>query len=175
MPTSTLSDTELQIIPKGPFSRHFDLYRGGQFFLTLHRSFWTEACEFTIAGHEFAIRRASLWKDAFQLFAGDQSVCEVKRPFWSRSFALSADLDGAREKWLLQPAGWFTRDYQMLAADSKVGQREVGTIRPTGLFTRHRVADFTDEVPLPVQVFAIFLVIVAAQRQQKRSSSVGGV
>jgi hypothetical protein len=55
------------------------------------------------------------------------------------------------------------------------GDREVGTIRPTGLFTRHRVADFADEVPLPVQIFAIFLVIVAAQRQKKRNAASPGI
>lgn len=170
-----MSDTEWQIIPQGPFSRHFDLHRGGQLVVTLHRSFWTEACEFTIAGHAFAIRRVSLWKDGFQLFAGDQSVCEVKRHFWSRSFELTADLEGTREKWLLRPTGWFTRDYQMLAGEREVGRREVGTIRPTGLFTRQRVADFADEVPLPVQIFAIFLVIVAAQRQQKRNAPGPGI
>ena len=112
-----------------------------------------------------------LWKDGFQLFAGDQSVCEVKRGFWSRRFELFA----VDEKWVLQPAGWFTRNYQLLAADREVGQREVGTVRPTGWFTRQRVADFADEVPLPVQVFAIFLVLVVSQRQQRHSSSSGGV
>ena len=72
---------------------------------------------FTIAGQQFAIRRVSMWKDGFQLFAGDQSVCEVKRGFWSRRFELSA-ID---EKWLLQPAGWFTRNYQLLRGDWVVG------------------------------------------------------
>jgi hypothetical protein len=154
-----------EVVPQGVFSRHFDLRRGGETVAALRMSLWTEGCQFTIADHQFAIRRVSLWKDGFQLFAGDQSVCEVKRSFWSRRFELSA----VDEKWTLQPAGWFTRDYQLLA-----GQREVGTVRRTGWFSRKRVAEFADEVPPPVQVFAIFLVLVVSKRQQKHAATSGG-
>ena len=97
----------------------------------------------------------------------------MRRGFWSRRFELTATLDDAHEKWLLQPAGFFTRTYQLLAADFKVGQREVGNIRPVGWLTRQRVANFADEVPLPVQVFAIFLVLVVSQRQQRRNAPGG--
>jgi hypothetical protein len=154
-----------EVVPQGVFSRHFDLRRGGETVALLRMSLWTEGCEFTIAGHQFAIRRVSLWKDGFQLSAGDQSVCEVKRGFWSRRFELSA----VDEKWLLQPAGWFTRTYQLLRGDWVVG-----SVRPVGWFTRKRVADFADAVPPPVQVFAIFLVLVVSQRQQKHAASSGG-
>jgi hypothetical protein len=166
---AVMPQTQWQIAPQGFFSRHFNLTRGGQLVATLRMSLWTEGCEFTIAGHEFAIRRVSMWKDGFQLFTGDQSVCEVKRGFWSRRFELSA----VDEKLLLQPAGWFTRNYQLLAVDFKAGQREVGQIRPAGWFTRQRVATFADEVPLPVQVFALFLVLVVSQRQQRRNAPGG--
>lgn len=158
-----------EIVPQGFFSRHYDLRLGGAVVASLRMSLWTEGCEFTIAGHPFAIRRVSLWKDGFRLFAGDDCVCEVKRGFWSRRFELSAALDDANEQWSLQPAGWFTRTYQLLA-----GEREVGSIRPTGWFTRQRVADFTDAVPPPVQVLAIFLVLVVSQRQQQRAAGAGG-
>ena len=169
MATTTQPSTQWQILPQGFFSRHFNLVRGGELVAALRMSFWTEGCEFAIAGHEFAIRRVSLWKDGFQLFAGDQCVCEVKRNFWSRRFELSATLDDSNMKWVLQRAGWFTRNFQLLA-----NEREVGTVRPVGWCTRQRVADFDEEVPLPVQVFAIFLVLVVSQRQQRRSSAGGG-
>jgi hypothetical protein len=154
-----------EIVPQGIFSRHYDLKHRGEIVASLRMSLWTEGCDFTIAGHQFAIRRVSLWKDGFQLFAGDQSVCEVKRGFWSRRFELSA----IEEKWVLQPAGWFTRNYQLLRGDCVVG-----SIRPVGWFTRKRIADFADEVPPPVQVFAIFLVLVVSQRQQRHSATSGG-
>jgi hypothetical protein len=149
-----------EVVPQGVFSR-----RGGETGASLRMSLWTEGCEFTIAGHSFAIRRVSLWRDGFQLFAGDQSVCEVKRGFWSRRFELSA----VDETWALQPAGWFTRNYQLLRSD-----RVVGSVRPVGWLTRKRVAEFADEVPPPVQVFAIFLVLVVNQRQQRTSAAGAG-
>ena len=127
-------------------------------------SLWTEGCEFTIAGHPFAIRKVSLWKDGFQLFAGDQSVCDVKRGFWSRRFEL--DRRPTKTGSSHRPAG-----SRGTTSCSPASEREVGTIRPTGWFTRTRVADFADEVPPPVQVFAIFLVLVVSQRQQKHAST----
>ena len=163
-----MSDTTnyWDIVPQGAFSRHYDLRRGGETVASLKMQFWTEGCDFTIAGHPFAIRKVSVWKDGFQLLAGDESVCEVKRGFWSRRFELEAPQDDAREKWFLQPAGWFTRTYQLLAGD-----RVVGTIRHTGLLTRSRAAVFDDSGPPPVQVFAIYLVLVVSQRQQQRASA----
>jgi len=155
-------DQSWQIVPQGIFSRHYDLKRGGQLVASLRMSFWTEGCEFTIAGHQFAICRVSLWKDGFQLLAGDRSVCEVKRGFWSRRFELSA----VDEQWLLQPGGWFARNYLLLR-----GKWVVGSVRPVGWFTRKRVAEFADEVPPPVQVLAIFLVLLVSQRQQRRSAA----
>jgi hypothetical protein len=162
MSEAKLPTSRWDIVPQGLFSRHYDLRRDGETVVSLKMQLWTEGCEFAIAGHSFAIRKTSLWKDGFQLLAGQSSVCEVRRGFWSRRF----ELEAVEEKWFLQPAGWFTRTYQLLSGD-----RGVGTIRHTGLFTRSRVGEFADSVPPPVQVFAIFLVLVVSQRQQRRSST----
>jgi len=162
---SDAANSHWDIAPHGFFSRHYDLIRGGEIVATLRMSLWREGCEFAIAGHAFAIRRVSMWKDGFQLFAGDQSVCDVKRSFWSRRFEMAA----VDQQWVLQPAGWFTRTYQLLA-----GEREVGTIRHAGWFTRGRVAEFAADVPPPVQVFAIFLVLVISRRQQSHAAAGAG-
>jgi hypothetical protein len=156
------STSRWDVVPQGIFSRHYDLRRDGEAMASLKMQLWTEGCEFTIAGHRFSIRRTSLWKDGFQLLAGPSSVCDVKRGFWSRRF----ELEAVEEKWFLQPAGWFTRTYQLVS-----GNRVVGSIRHTGLFTRSRVGEFAESVPPPVQMFAIFLVLVVSRRQQRRSST----
>lgn len=157
-----------QIIPQGFFSRHFDLFRGGEHVAALQMAFWTEGCEFSLAGHEFRIERVSLWKDGFRLLAGDRSVCEVHRGFWTRRFELLVATADGHDGWLLQPAGWFTRDYQL-----HFGEREVGRIRPVGWFTRRRIGNFTYDVPLPIQVLAIFLVLIVSQRQQRKHAPGG--
>jgi hypothetical protein len=167
---AVMTDTPWQIVPQSFFSRHFDLIRGGQTIASLRMAFLTEGCEFSIAGHQFAIRRKSLWVDGFQLFAGDESVCEVRRGFWSRRFEIMATLDDAYEHWVLQPVGFFTRTHELLA-----GEQQVGTVRPAGWFSRRRIGDFTDDVPLPVQVLAIFLVLLVSQRQQKRNAPGPGI
>ena len=155
-----------EVVPRSLLSRHFDLLRDGQIVVSLEMAMFREACNFSIAGHDFAIRHTSIWKDTFQLLVGDKPVCEVTRGFWSRRFQLAA----IEQLWALQPIGIFSRGYQLLS-----GTDEVGVIRPAGWFTRRRFANFTDDVPPPVQVLAIFLVLIISNRQQHHSAHSGGV
>jgi hypothetical protein len=147
-----------RIEPQSCFSRHFDLYQDEKYITTLQMQFWQEGCDFTIAGHDFSIRRASLWKDAFQLLAGGESVCDVKRGFWSRRF----DLASTHGAWTLQPTGWISMAYQLLA-----GSSEAGRIARVHWWSRRQVAWFDNNVPPPVQVLAIFLVLIISQRRNK--------
>jgi hypothetical protein len=147
-----------KIEPQGWFSRHFSLYQGDAYITTLQMQLWREGCDFTITGHDFTIRKASIWKDAFQLFAGGESVCDVQRNFWSRRF----ELVSAEQTWGLQPAGWFSTAYQLLA-----GGIEVGRISRADWWSRRRVAYFAPTVPPPIQVLPIFLVLIVGQRRNK--------
>jgi hypothetical protein len=159
-----IADNHWDIVPQSALSRHFSLARDGQDVAQLKMAFWTEDCSFTIAGHAFAIRRKSIWKDGFELVTGEQVVCEVKRRFWSQQFEISA-IDTI---FVLKRAGWFTREFLLSASENVVGR-----IQATGWFTRRRVADFTNEVPPPVQVLTIFLVLLTESRQNK-SAAAGG-
>ena len=147
-----------RIEPQGWFSRHFNLYQDERYITTLQMQLWQEGCDFTITGHDFSICKASFWKDAFQLFAGSESVCDVKRSFWSRRF----ELVSAGHAWMLQPAGWISAVYQLVSDG-----RETGRIARASLWTRRRVATFDHNVPPPIQVLAIFLVLIVGQRQNK--------
>jgi hypothetical protein len=147
-----------RIEPQSWFSRHFDLYQDEKFITTLQMQFWQEGCDFTIADHDFSIRKASLWKDAFQLLSGGESVCDGKRSFWSRRFELTSTQD----TWTLQPAGWLSMAYQFLA-----GSREAGRIAHAHWWSRRQVAWFHHNVPPPVQVLAIFLVVIIRQRRSR--------
>lgn len=160
--SEALTTTTWVVAPQGFFSRHFKLVREGQVVATLQMAMFTEACEFMLGGHEFAIRRQSLWKDAFEFTCDGAPVCSVTRKFWSRRFEITV----ADQLWTLQRAGWFTRAFQLLR-----GEQDVGTIRPTGFFTSQRIAQFSDSVPPPIQVLAIFLVLVVSRRQQQSAGS----
>ena len=152
-----------RIEPKGFLSRHFDLYRNDELVTTLRMGFWRERCRFSIAGHHFSIHHKSLWPDAFQLRTDDQGVCDATRKFWSHSFALTA----TPQQWLLLPARWFSRTFRLVTpcAGKEI---DAGTIRSVGWFTRRRYGEFSDlYVPPPIQVLAIFLVLVVANRQSK--------
>lgn len=157
-----LTTSRWEVVPQGFFSRHYDLLRGGQVIASLQMALIQEAGEFTIGGHAFAIRRESFWKDVFAVTCDDQPVCQVSRKFWSRQF----DITSADQMWTLMRIGWFRRGHRLL-----VGEREVGTICPAGWFTRRRIAEFSDEVPLPIQVVCIFLVLIVSRREQQSAGS----
>ena len=105
-------------------SRHFDLLRDGEIVVSLEMAMFREACNFTIAGHAFAIRHTSIWKDKFQLLIGDKSVCEVTCGFWSRRFEMAA----IEQSWILQRPSLFSREYQLLSGESEVGDHSAGRL-----------------------------------------------
>jgi hypothetical protein len=157
-----LTTTSWLIVPRGFFAREFDLIREGQVVATLRLALMREACEFTLSGHQFAIRRKSIWKDGFEFFCDGTLLCTVAHTFLSSRYEITA----ADQGWTLMRAGWFTRRHQLLS-----GELEVGTIQPTGWFTSKRMAEFSDAVPPPIQVLAIFLVLILARREQQSASS----
>jgi hypothetical protein len=154
--------TTWMVVPRGFFSREIVLVREGQVVATLKLAMFKEACEFTLSGHQFEIRRKSIWKDGFEFFCDGTSICTVSHAFWSWSYEISA----ADQAWTLQRAGFFSRRHQLLS-----GEQEVGTIQPTGWFTSKRIAHFADNVPPPIQVLAIFVVLILARREQQSAGS----
>ena len=162
----SLVANQWEVVPRSLFSRHYDLVRDGEIVVSLEMAMFRENCTFTIAGHAFAIRHTSVWKDQFQLLVGEQPVCQVKRTFWAGRFELSA----ADQTWTLQRIGFFSRGHKLVA-----GERWAGEIRPAGWFTRRRVANFADDVPPPVQVLSIFLTLIISHRQQRHAPHGGGV
>jgi hypothetical protein len=158
---SVTDEVHWRIEPGGLFSRHFRLFQFDTLLAELRMGFWREGCEFVIADHPFAIERKSLWKDGFRLNSDGQTYCDLTRSIWSRQFTLAA----VDRIWCLRPAGWFTRTYQLTEHD-----HVVATVRPAGWFTRKRVAIFSGNVPPPIQVLAVFLVLILAQRDHNRSA-----
>jgi hypothetical protein len=160
--TSLLDESPLSaswaIEPLTFLSPHFGLYRGSELIATLQMNFWSEGGNFEISGHKFQIRRSSLWRDGFQLLANDGIVYEVKHRFWSRQF----DLTGTDPQWVLEPAGWFTYTYCLMAD----GQSH-GVISRNNWWSRKRTAHFDKTVPPPIQLLAIFLVLIVAKRESK--------
>jgi hypothetical protein len=150
------------IEPRSFFSRHYELYQGNELIVELQMSYWREGCMFTVGGHEFEIRRISMWKDGFELVSGGDVLCYVRRGFWSRRFELTT----ADETLHLQPVGFFVPGYELLDRDRPVGQ-----ISRAGWWTRRRVATFDTEVLPPLQVLAIFLVLIVAARQSNQQGA----
>jgi hypothetical protein len=157
-----LTASTWMVVPRGLFAREFSLVHEGQEVATLKLALFKEACEFSLGGHQFAIRRKSIWKDGFEFSCDGAPVCSVSHEFWSWRYEIQA----ADEAWTLQRAGWFTRRHHLLS-----GEQEVGTIQPTGWFTSQRIAHFADSVPLPIQVLAIFMVLILARREQQAAGT----
>jgi hypothetical protein len=154
--------TTWMVVPRGFFAREYALVREGQVVATLKLAIFKEACEFTLGGHQFEIRRKSIWKDGFDFACDGVPVCTVVHYFLSSRFEIAA----ADQGWTLKRAGWFSRRHQLLS-----GEQQVGTIQTTGWFTSQRIAQFADSVPPPIQVLAIFIVLIVARREQQAATS----
>lgn len=154
--------TTWMVVPRGLFAREYVLVREGEVVATLKLALFKESCEFTLRGHQFAVRRKSIWKDGFEFFCDDALICSVSHDFWSSRYEITA----GDQQWTLQRAGFFSRRHQLLS-----GELEVGSIQPTGWFTSQRIAHYAESVPPPIQVLSIFVVLILARREQQSAGS----
>lgn len=152
--------TTWQVVPRGFFAREYALVCDGQEVAALRLAMLKEACEFELGGHQFSLRRKSVWKDGFEFSCDGSLVCTVSHAFWSWRYEITAGY----QAWTLQRAKWLTRRYQLVS-----GEQEVGAVQPAGWFTTKRIAQFADSVPLPIQVLVILMVLIIARRDQQSS------
>lgn len=158
----------LRAIPKGLFSNDYEIYRDEDQVAFLDPSAWREKAELEIEGQRYKLDRegwvgefrlldkmnhpvakaakTSAFKNRFEVEQGERRFVLDKTSFWSRGFSLWEVVPG--------PAG------------SEARESLVGQIDREGLLTRRAVIDLPEDLPLPVQVFLFWLVVVLWNRQK---------
>jgi len=154
----------LQIRPMRWFSWDFAVERDGREVAELDISWWRERGALTITGQTYAIAREGLIAGDFRMTAPDHSVVATasKPSVLRRRF----DIVCRGHTVVLEARSAWRRTMDVL-----LDGRAVGAITPSGAWTRRASAELPDALPLPVQVFVVWLAVLLWKREQDAAAA----
>jgi hypothetical protein len=139
---------EFELIPHGWFS--WDVMRGDSVVAKIELSRWRKKGVLKVRGLHYAAYRQGLIGGAFILALDTTQLARAERTSWlSRSFTIKHE-----EKTYTLKGGWFGPSFTLLD-----NGQEVGSLVPHGMFTLKTSVSLPDELPLPVQMFVIWLTV----------------
>lgn len=161
-----MSDKALHALRKSIFSWDFTVMDGPAAVADISLAWWREKGALTVEGREYPVHREGLVGGAFILEGTDAVLARaVKSNFFSRSYEVE---HGDRHYVLKRKRFFLSRNYLLFAGDS-----EVGSIVFEGIPSRSLRAVLPGELPLPVKVFIIWLVILLRKRAAQAAASGG--
>lgn len=153
----------LTLIPKSWVSWDYRVLWEDREIAQLDRSWIRERASFTLDGEQYEARRTSLVRGTFVLERAGRVEAEAVKPsLFRRAF----DIRVGAVPYRLETVSAFRREFRVL----RVGV-QAGRVRPASLFRRTLVAELQATIPLPVQLFLTFLVLVLWKRQQEAGAA----
>jgi hypothetical protein len=143
--------TQFELIPRSWLSWNFSVMRGDSVVAEIELPRWRKKGVLKVGGLHYAAYREGLIGGAFVLALDTTTqLARAERTSWlSRSFTIKHG-----EKIYRLKADWFGPSFILLD-----NGREVGSLVPRGVFTRRTGVRLPDELPLPVQMFVIWLTV----------------
>jgi hypothetical protein len=155
----------LELIPQGWFSWNFTVLQQGSPVAEIGMSSWGEKGELAIAGATYKTYRERPLSGLFILELDATQVATAEKP---SAFERSFNVVHEGKSYILKAASVLKRQFVLLDGASN---REIGSIRPAGVFTRKAIVDLPDELPLPVRVFVLWLTLILWKRQSEQSAT----
>jgi hypothetical protein len=153
----------LRIVPQRWFSWDFTVSQGSELVAEIDISWWRERGELAVQGESFSVSRQGMMSGDFLLESGRGVMARATKPSMMRRLFL---VQHDATTWTLRPRSVLGRTFVLLD-----GEREVGRITPAGLWSRRANVDLPARVPLPVQVFLIWLTVLMWKREADAASS----
>ena len=148
----------LQVVPTHWYSWDVRITDESRPVADIATSWWREKGRLTIDGVTYRVSREGPMSGAFVLeHAGDVLARAEKPSVFRREFVIRH----ADREYTLRPTSIFRRAFVLLE-----GSREVGSITPQNAFTRKAAADLPNDLPLPVRVFIVWLIVISWRRAQ---------
>jgi hypothetical protein len=143
---------------RGVFRREYDIESDGGPVTTL-AGLRREGCAYTLGGAEYRVERDG--RKRFLLHGPDGRAATAERAT-GREWTVRAESGNVK---LVRPSLW--------RSVWEIHQRGSarGTIRHEGVFSRSFVADMPSDVPMPVRVFALYVLLVHFERQNNAAAA----
>lgn len=144
---------------RGFFKREYEIHSAGQLVTELTGG-RREGCEFSLSGTGYRAERDG--RKRFVLSGPDGQLATAERQTGREWTVRTATGDLTLVKPSVWRSGWEVR---------RGGA--TGSIRHEGAFTRTYSADVPEDVPLPVAVFALYVILVIFEHQAAAAAAAG--
>ena len=152
----------LNAVPKSIFSWGYHVYSHGEFLADIDMAWVREGGSFSYNGREYNLQKEGVFSGHFCLECDGIVAAEAQKTAMVRRFEVS--FGGMRYD--LSAASPFTRRFVL-----KMDDRMVGQIAPAGFFTRKCNIDLPADIPVPGQLFMLWLVILMWRRAAQSSAA----
>lgn len=152
----------LELVPQGWFSWNFTVLQNGGPIAEIRMSSGREKAELAIADATYTTARERLMSGLFILEFNGAQVATAEKP---SAFLCSFNVVHEGKTYILKAASSFGRKFVLIDREF---ERELGSIRPAGIFTRKATAELPDELPLPVRIFVLWLTLILWKRQSEQ-------
>jgi hypothetical protein len=147
----------IEAVPSGWFSNSFRLQQAHGTVAEINLSGWREKAEFAIQGGSYRLYREGFASGAFVLEGQGQTLARAWKPSALRA---RFELEFPGHTFTMRRTG-MGRGFGVFA-----GERQVGSIRRAGLFTRRTIIDLPADWPPAAQVFAFWLALIIWRREE---------
>jgi hypothetical protein len=147
----------LTAIPRHWFSWDFTLFEKDRSLAEIDMSAWREKGELTVTNTTYRVYREGLFSGAFILEGNGAVVARAEKP---SAMTRRVVLNFGSTQFELKPRSTlFFRTFHLLS-----GKRIVGTLSPRGFLSRRMDIELSDDIPLPIKVFVVWLTVLLWKR-----------
>jgi hypothetical protein len=148
---------------QGFWKRNYEVYHDAGPTIAVKIGWVGQGAFFSIDGVEFEIRREGMFSRHYTLRALDEVQAEAYRPsvFRGRFVIEAGEVD-----YSFEPCSPFGRSFELWDQGQVVGE-----VYPEGIFSRSVHGDLPEELPLPVRVFLLALVIMIGRNRRAGAST----
>ena len=141
--------------PKSIFTWGFDVFYGNAEIASIDTSWIREKGSFHFEGNNYQLVKAGAFSKEFSLLENGETIATATKTTLIRSF----EVNFGKETYILRAAHPITRKFVV-----ELMETTVGTISPEHPFTRRCQIELPESIPIPVQMFMFWLVLLMWRR-----------
>jgi hypothetical protein len=146
----------MMLVPKRWYCWDFAVVSQDRTVADLDLSSWREKGVVSIDGREYTVGRERMMSGDFFIRRSDQMLARATKP---SAFANTFIVRFNDRSYTLKKKSVWSRAFVL-----HEGDREIGSVAPKSLWTRHAAVNLPPDWPLPIRAFVIWLAIVIWKR-----------
>jgi hypothetical protein len=156
----------LQLVPESWLTWNFDVLENDHQVAQIKTSTLPESGALSINGSSYRAYREDMFSGDFFLEGTGQAIARAQK---TSAFINTFNIYYSGKSYTLKKESFIGRSFVLLEGD-----REVGSIRPEGFLSRKASAELPQDLPIPIQVFVMWLTILLWRREANAGAAGAG-